>query len=59
MSAARGGKGTYRIVDDLDTDALRHDPKPVVGLHGPFPDAGDEGCGPCYATSGGTGVAWW
>lgn len=30
--AAMGGKGTYRIVDDLDTDALRHDPKPVVGF---------------------------
>lgn len=30
--AARGGKGTYRIVDDLDTDALRRDPKPVVGF---------------------------
>lgn len=30
--AAMGGKGTYRIVDDLDTDALRRDPKPVVGF---------------------------
>jgi muramoyltetrapeptide carboxypeptidase len=30
--AALGGKGTYRIVDDLDTDALRRDPKPVVGF---------------------------
>lgn len=30
--AARGGKGTYRIVDDLDTDALGRDPKPVVGF---------------------------
>lgn len=30
--AARGGKGAYRIVDDLDTDALRRDPKPVVGF---------------------------
>ncbi|WP_336052780.1 S66 peptidase family protein [Streptomyces sp. CA2R101] len=30
--AARGGKGTYRIVDDLDTDALRRDPKIVVGF---------------------------
>ncbi|ARF53690.1 LD-carboxypeptidase [Streptomyces gilvosporeus] len=28
----RGGKGTYRIVDALDTDALRRDPKPVVGF---------------------------
>lgn len=30
--AALGGKGTYRIVDDLDTDALERDPKPVVGF---------------------------
>ncbi|MEW2115992.1 LD-carboxypeptidase [Streptomyces sp. NPDC005474] len=30
--ATRGGKGTYRIVDDLDIDALRRDPKPVVGF---------------------------
>ncbi|MFE2066119.1 LD-carboxypeptidase [Streptomyces sp. NPDC059467] len=30
--AAMGGKGTYRIVDDLDTDALTRDPKPVVGF---------------------------
>ena len=30
--AAMGGKGTYRIVDDLDTDALRRDPKPVIGF---------------------------
>ncbi|WP_218639401.1 LD-carboxypeptidase [Streptomyces sp. IMTB 2501] len=30
--AARGGKGAYRIVDSLDTDALRRDPKPVVGF---------------------------
>ena len=66
--AAMGGKGTYRIVDDLDTDALRRDPKPVVGfsdithlhlalwarcrlaaLHGPFPNANDERCGPASA----------
>ncbi|MGH1554720.1 S66 peptidase family protein [Streptomyces sp. L7] len=66
--AAMGGKGTYRIVDDLDTDALRRDPKPVVGfsdithlhlalwarcrlsgLHGPFPNASDEWCGPSSA----------
>ncbi|WP_369394627.1 LD-carboxypeptidase [Streptomyces sp. CG1] len=30
--ATRGGKGAYRIVDLLDTDALRRDPKPVVGF---------------------------
>lgn len=30
--AARSGKGAYRIVDDLDTDALRRDPKIVVGF---------------------------
>ncbi|WP_189265976.1 S66 peptidase family protein [Streptomyces fuscichromogenes] len=30
--AAKGGKGTYRIVDDLDTDAIGRDPKPVVGF---------------------------
>lgn len=30
--ATRGGKGAYRIVDDLDTDAARRDPKPVVGF---------------------------
>lgn len=30
--AAMGGKGTYRIVDDLDTEALIRDPKPVVGF---------------------------
>ncbi|MFD8816271.1 LD-carboxypeptidase [Streptomyces sp. NPDC059627] len=66
--AAMGGKGTYRIVDDLDTDALRRDPKPVVGfsdithlhlalwtrcrlacLHGPFPNASDDWCGPASA----------
>ncbi|GCD96816.1 S66 peptidase family protein [Embleya hyalina] len=30
--ASRGGKGAYRIVDDLDFDALRRDPKPLVGF---------------------------
>ncbi|MFI0854584.1 LD-carboxypeptidase [Streptomyces sp. NPDC021098] len=30
--ATRGGKGAYRIVDDLDTDTLRRDPKPLVGF---------------------------
>src|SRR5262245_50599691 len=30
--ATRGGKGAYRIVDDLDIDAVRRDPKPVVGF---------------------------
>ncbi|WP_055495754.1 LD-carboxypeptidase [Streptomyces sp. TP-A0356] len=30
--ATRGGKGAYRIVDDLDIDALRRDPKPLVGF---------------------------
>lgn len=30
--AAMGGKGTYRIVTDLDFEAARHDPKPVVGF---------------------------
>ncbi|WP_454129671.1 S66 peptidase family protein [Kitasatospora aureofaciens] len=30
--ATRGGKGTYRITRDLDTDALRRDPKPIVGF---------------------------
>lgn len=29
---ARGGKGAYRIVDDLDIDAVRRDPKPLVGF---------------------------
>ncbi|MEU4161744.1 LD-carboxypeptidase [Actinoplanes sp. NPDC026670] len=28
----RGGKGAYRIVDDIDTAALRADPKPIVGF---------------------------
>lgn len=30
--ATRGGKGAYRIVDALATDALRRDPKPLVGF---------------------------
>ncbi|MGW4956086.1 S66 peptidase family protein [Nonomuraea sp. NPDC004186] len=30
--ATRGGKGAYRIVDDLDFDALARDPKPVIGF---------------------------
>jgi muramoyltetrapeptide carboxypeptidase len=30
--AAMGGKGTYRIVVDLDFEAARRDPKPVVGF---------------------------
>ncbi|WP_235619218.1 S66 peptidase family protein [Embleya scabrispora] len=30
--ASRGGKGAYRIVDDLDFDALRRNPKPLVGF---------------------------
>ncbi|MBB6545300.1 S66 peptidase family protein [Nonomuraea rubra] len=30
--ATRGGKGTYRIVDELDYTALRRDPKPLVGF---------------------------
>ncbi|MFE7042327.1 LD-carboxypeptidase [Streptomyces atratus] len=30
--ATRGGKGAYRIVECLDTDALRRDPKPLVGF---------------------------
>ncbi len=30
--ATRGGKGAYRIVDDLDFGALVRDPKPVVGF---------------------------
>ena len=28
----RGGAGSYRIADDLDVDAVRADPKPVVGF---------------------------
>ncbi|MET7338384.1 LD-carboxypeptidase [Nonomuraea sp. NPDC005650] len=30
--ATRGGKGAYRVVDDLDFDALVRDPKPVIGF---------------------------
>lgn len=30
--ATRGGKGSYRIADRLDFEALRRDPKPVVGF---------------------------
>jgi muramoyltetrapeptide carboxypeptidase len=30
--ATRGGKGAYRIADQLDFDALRRDPKPLVGF---------------------------
>lgn len=30
--ATRGGKGSYRIADDLDFEAARRDPKPVVGF---------------------------
>jgi muramoyltetrapeptide carboxypeptidase len=29
---ARGGKGAYRIIDDLDIDAVRRNPKPLVGF---------------------------
>lgn len=29
---ARGGYGVLRILDDLDADALRRDPKPIVGF---------------------------
>jgi muramoyltetrapeptide carboxypeptidase len=28
----RGGKGSYRIADQLDFDAVRRDPKPLVGF---------------------------
>ena len=28
----RGGAGAYRIADDLDFDAIRRDPKPLVGF---------------------------
>jgi len=28
----RGGAGAYRIADGIDTDALRADPKPIVGF---------------------------
>ncbi|MER6032035.1 LD-carboxypeptidase [Streptomyces sp. NPDC001851] len=30
--ATQGGKGAYRIVDDLDIDALRRGPIPLVGF---------------------------
>lgn len=30
--ATRGGKGSYRIADQLDFDALRRDPKPLLGF---------------------------
>jgi muramoyltetrapeptide carboxypeptidase len=30
--ATRGGKGAYRIADRLDFDAIRRDPKPLVGF---------------------------
>lgn len=30
--ATRGGKGAYRIVDQLDVEAARADPKPLVGF---------------------------
>ena len=30
--ATTGGKGAYRIADGLDFDAVRRDPKPLVGL---------------------------
>ncbi len=30
--ASRGGMGSYRITDHIDTDALRADPKPMVGF---------------------------
>ncbi len=30
--ATRGGKGSYRIADQVDFDAVRRDPKPVVGF---------------------------
>lgn len=30
--ATRGGAGSYRIVDGLDLDAVRADPKPVIGF---------------------------
>ena len=28
----RGGAGSYRIADQLDFEALRADPKPIVGF---------------------------
>jgi muramoyltetrapeptide carboxypeptidase len=30
--ATRGGKGSYRIADRLDFEAIRHDPKPLLGF---------------------------
>ena len=30
--ATRGGKGSYRIADQVDFDALRRDPKPLLGF---------------------------
>ncbi|WP_427893145.1 S66 peptidase family protein [Kribbella sp. GL6] len=30
--ATRGGKGSYRIADGLDFDAVRRDPKPLIGF---------------------------
>lgn len=30
--ATRGGKGSYRIADRIDFDAVRRDPKPLVGF---------------------------
>ncbi|MDQ6776199.1 MAG: LD-carboxypeptidase [Actinomycetota bacterium] len=30
--ATRGGKGSYRIADAIDFDAVRRDPKPLVGF---------------------------
>ncbi|WP_340682442.1 LD-carboxypeptidase [Amycolatopsis coloradensis] len=30
--ATRGGAGAYRIADDLDFDAVRADPKPLIGF---------------------------
>ncbi|GAA5198199.1 LD-carboxypeptidase [Rugosimonospora acidiphila] len=30
--ASTGGKGAYRIVDDIDFEAARRDPKPLVGF---------------------------
>jgi muramoyltetrapeptide carboxypeptidase len=30
--ASRGGKGSYRIADRIDFDAVRRDPKPLVGF---------------------------
>ncbi|MFS8100328.1 LD-carboxypeptidase [Lentzea alba] len=32
LFATRGGAGAYRIADDLDFDAVRADPKPLVGF---------------------------